>query len=128
MLYFSLGVQLDSVNQNGQTPLHIAAGSGNLLTCVFCVLNTNSIDARDSFSMTALDYCRENKHSQVEAWLLKRGAVSGPSKDESSIFNSLSDQFWIRPNDLQDLKRASLRVSKFPPPKEYQVFFYFHFF
>lgn len=122
MLYVAQGAQVDSTNGFGQTPLHIAAGAGNLLCSVFFVLNTTNVDAKDSMAKTPLDYCKENKHANIEAWLIKRGATSNPTKED---FN-LESQFWVRPNDLRDLKRASIRrVEKILPPspvkKEFEV-------
>lgn len=58
----------------GETPLMRAARSGDLVLVELLVSRRARINRKSRFGLTALQIARQNKHSAVEAYLLKRGA------------------------------------------------------
>jgi hypothetical protein len=82
------GISPKAIDENGRTPLHLAAANGHQATAAMLVRYGAEINALDNIGKTPLDSAETGNHSGLADFLLSKGGVrsqclagSGPTSD-----------------------------------------------
>lgn len=79
------GLNVDLLNEEGQTPLHIVAANGHQQLAGFLLEKGAAINAADKQGRTPLDLAIANSHDGMAAFLASKGAKKGsPATAEGS--------------------------------------------
>jgi ankyrin repeat protein len=73
-LLLAKGVDINAKADDGWTPLHLAARSGNKEVVELLIFKGADIGAKDSSGKTALQWAVKYRHGEVDGMLRKAGA------------------------------------------------------
>jgi len=75
-VYLKQGKEVNAANEDGKTPLQIAAMAGEREMLEFLIANGADINMKDHAGSTALDYARCHQHFDIAKLLVTKGATS----------------------------------------------------
>jgi ankyrin repeat protein len=82
------GANIKPVNNNGATPLHVAAQQGHLAVVKYLQERGANIEAADKQGTTPLMIATQNGHSEVAQFLVEQGAAALNQQDSSGTSTS----------------------------------------
>jgi ankyrin repeat protein len=107
------GVDINSQEDTGSTPLHFAANSGRKEVVEFLIGKGAQVDAKDIISMTPLYYAAMHNDRDIVDLLLAKGADIN-AKDEGGDYTLLYYAIWedkIKPVELLIEKGAEVNIK-----------------
>lgn len=117
--YISLNIHLadatpvDTINEEGQTPLMLAAGMGNPRILNIVLAHEPELDRKNRQGKTALMIAAENGLAPVVATLLRHGADTGLRDENGNTAISLASKYGHREAvTLLQNKTAKLPLAK----------------
>lgn len=105
----SAGADVDSIGENGETPLHIAARQDQIAEMVQLVEAGAKINLRDWFYRTPFETIARSKNYACIGYLLSRGA--GNDIRESVAFNRRDWAEWILRDDPNVVRQTPKSVD-----------------
>ncbi len=102
-LLIKQGLDVDSVNDDGQTPLHIAAYYGCGIGVELLVENGADINAKDKWGKTPLHNAAYKHDYEIASFLVSRGAdVNAKNNDGETPTDAISNYNHRMAQDLKD--------------------------
>jgi len=106
-LLIKQGVDVDAVNDDGQTALHIAAYYGCGIGVELLVKNDADIDAKDKWGKTPLHNAAYKHDYEIASLLVSKGAdVNATNKDGETPTDTISNYNHRMAQDLKDKMKA----------------------
>ena len=101
------GADVNTENNNGETPLHVSATNGHLEVVRALLEKGADVNAKEDNGWTPLHYCAREGHLEVARFLIKAGSIGFAKFHRELLWYSTTIKVFII------ITRSSISISKF---------------